>query len=139
MNSEIIILFAAVIIVGLLLFVFINLTQKRTTRLDARRYQTDWSNIKSKLVEGEPSSYHLAVLNADKLVDRALKERGIKGQIMSERMKKARSLFSNNNSLWGAHKLRNRIAHESDVDVSSEDARNALNAFEQALKDLGAL
>jgi predicted RNase H-related nuclease YkuK (DUF458 family) len=58
---------------------------------------------------------------------------------MAERMKSGATLFSNRNNVWLAHKLRNRIAHETDVRVSYDDARYALSYFKQALKDVGAI
>jgi hypothetical protein len=79
------------------------------------------------------------VLNADKLLDQALRERGVKGETMGERMKTARESWSNANGVWTAHKLRNQIAHESEVQVSYDDARRALANFKQALKDIGAI
>ncbi|NTW62418.1 diguanylate cyclase, partial [Candidatus Saccharibacteria bacterium] len=58
---------------------------------------------------------------------------------VAERMKSAGSMFSDKNGLWSAHKLRNRIAHESDIVVNFNDARYALSSFKKALKDLGAI
>ena len=81
----------------------------------------------------------MAILNADKLLDAALKELGYRGQTMGDRMKSAKVAFSNNNSLWSAHKLRNRIAHETDVKIGYTATRRALASFKQGLKDLGAI
>jgi hypothetical protein len=54
-------------------------------------------------------------------------------------MKIAKDTWSNANAVWTAHKLRNQIAHEPGVTVTYEDARQALGAFKQALKDIGAI
>ena len=56
---------------------------------------------------------------------------------MGDRMKKVN--WSNADVVWGAHKLRNRIAHESDVKVNYDTARRALAGFKQGLKDMGAI
>ena len=58
---------------------------------------------------------------------------------MGERMKSARDVWSNANNVWAAHKLRNRIAHETDVKVGYDNARRALAAYKQALKDVRAI
>jgi hypothetical protein len=58
---------------------------------------------------------------------------------MGERMKSARKTWTNANHVWSAHKLRNRIAHETNVRVSFDETRRALSAFKHALKDLGAI
>ncbi len=139
MGPSIIILFAAIIIIGVLLFAVITLTKKGRTVLDVDRYRSRWMTIEQSLAKDNEASYHLAVMNADKLLDHALRERGIRGQTMGDRMKFARDTWSNRDAVWQAHKLRNKIAHEPDVRVSYDQARRALAGFKLGLKDLGAI
>ena len=81
----------------------------------------------------------MTIIKADKLLDKALCESGAPGRTMGDRLKKAGHRFSDVNAVWRAHKLRNSIAHDSDVDVTMKRASTALAAFKQALKDLGAI
>ena len=76
------------------------------------------------------------VMDADKLLDYALKCYGYEGTL-GDKLKIAKSRFSDLNGVWSAHKLRNTLAHEL-VKVSKEDGRRALKQFKQALNDLGA-
>lgn len=128
-----------ILVVGVLLIAVITLTKKGTPQLDVDKYRSKWMSIESQLSRDNQSSCTLAVLNADKLLDQALRERGIKGQTMGERMVSAKSAWSNANAVWTAHKLRNQIAHESDHQVTYDDARRAITGFKQALKDIGAI
>jgi len=128
-----------VLIVAILLIVVIVLTKKGPAPLSVEKYRMRWLAIEKQLDRNQPTSFHLCVLNADKLLDQALRERGVKGETMGERMKTARDTWSNANAVWTAHKLRNQIAHEPDVQVGFDDARRALAAFKQALKDVGAI
>lgn len=128
-----------VLIVAVLLVIVMVLTKKGPAPLSVEKYRMRWLAIEKQLDKNQPTSFHLCVLNADKLLDQALRERGVKGETMGERMKTARETWSNANSVWTAHKLRNQIAHEPDVRVSFDDARRALAAFKQALKDVGAI
>jgi len=140
MDQTLIFFFAIIIIAGALLLAIISsMYKKGVKKLDVEHFRTKCLEIEHKLKKDEISSYHLSVLDADKLVDSALKARGIKGKTMGERMKNAASLFSDRNGIWTAHKLRNRIAHESDVNVTYNEARLALQTFRKALKDLGAI
>lgn len=139
MDNTLLAFFLGVLIVGILLIAVISLSKRGSVSLDVERYRSQWLAIEAQLKRDEVSSYHLAVLNADKLLDKALKERGFKGETMGERMKAAKEVWSNANAVWGAHKLRNQIAHEHDVRVSYDDARRALGSFKQALKDAGAI
>lgn len=139
MDGTLLAFFAGILIVGILLIVVITITNKRPAQLDVDKYRSKWLSIEQQLKRDETSSYHLAVLNADKLLDHALKARAIKGETMGERMKTLKDTWTNANAVWSAHKLRNQIAHESDVHVSYDDARRALAGFKQALKDIGAI
>lgn len=107
--------------------------------LNREKYQTKWLEIENSLVRANPATFPLAIMNADKLVDQALKERRFKGDTMGERMKSAQSTWRNANHVWGAHKIRNQLAHETDYTVDYTTAARALAAFKQALKDLGAI
>lgn len=138
-SNALLIFIVGVLIVGVLLVAVITLTKKGTSQLDVDKYRMRWLAIETQLKRDDVSSAHLCVLNADKLLDQALRERGAKGETMGERMKNTRESWSNPNAVWTAHKLRNQIAHESDVQVNYDDARRALSSFKQALKDLGAI
>jgi hypothetical protein len=130
---------AAILIVGVILFAIICVSKKGAKRLDVDKYRIKCLEIQNGLRQGDISSYHLSVLSADKLLDQALRELGVRGQTMGERMKSVGPRFSDSNGVWAAHKLRNRIAHEPDVSVTYEEARRALIYFRKALKDLGAI
>lgn len=139
MDSVLIFLFAAVLIVAGLLFAIISLTKNGTKSLDVNKYRCKWLAIEQQLKRDDRASYTVTVLEADKLLDQALRERGLKGETMGERMKNAKELWSNANAVWQAHKVRNQIAHESDFKMGYDDARRALGGFKQALKDVGAI
>jgi len=139
MDSMLIIIFALVLVLGCILLAFISFSKGGKKYLDVEKYRVKWLAIEQQVKRDEESSYHLAVFNADKLLDEALKERGFAGNTMGERMKSAQKSWSNANHIWTAHKLRNQIAHESDVRVNYEITRRALAAFKQALKDVRAI
>ncbi len=138
MNSLVIAMFVGIIIIGIVMMMIIAMTRKKAPGLNQEEFRTKWLKIEGSLIDDEASG-HLAILNADKLLDAALKARGFPGETMGERMKSARTSFSNNNAVWAAHKLRNQIAHESDVSIKTKTVRYALQAFKKALKDVGAL
>ena len=138
MNSVVVIMVIGIIIIGIMLLIVISMTRKKVPGLDQEAFRGKWLKIEGSTLDDE-ASQHLAILSADKLLDAALKARGFSGETMGERMKNARSTFSNNDAVWAAHKLRNKIAHESDVVIKPKTIRYALQAFKKALKDVGAL
>ena len=112
MNTSIIFLLIAIAIVGVMVFIAISITSKRRYSFDKEEYQTAWLKIENSLVKDNKSSYSTAVIEADKLLDKALNEMALPGKTMGDRMKRAGQYFTSENSVWYAHKMRNQIAHE---------------------------
>ncbi len=106
-------------------------------RLNQTYFQDHWAQLLERVKS--PEGMILAVIDADKLLDEALKKRGFNGKTMGERLVAAQRSISDNDSVWYAHKLRNRLVHEPGVRLKKSEAQNALAGFRQGLKDLGAL
>lgn len=106
-------------------------------RVYQKRFQKKWLELLN-LVK-TPEGMSLAVINADKLLDEALRRRHFKGGSMGERLVSAQHNLSDNDRVWYAHKLRNRLVHETDARIKKKDAVRALEGIRQGLKDLGAL
>lgn len=140
MDSGVTTFIIAILIVAVLVFVAILLTGKRNGHhFNVEAYQTRFLEIENKLKQDNPASYVTTIINGDKLLDKALIEMGVPGKTMGDRLKRCGDRFTNLNAVWRAHKLRNAIAHESDLEISYKQAFNALAIYKQALKDLGAI
>ena len=137
--SSVILLLVSIIFIGILVFIAISVTGNKVYEFDKEEYQTDFLAIENSLRKDNELSFNAAVVEADKLLDKALMEMGLPGKTMGERMKSAANKFSSNNSVWYAHKIRNQIAHERNFKIDYNKAAHALKAYRQALKDLGAI
>lgn len=137
-NSLVVTMFIAVVVIGIGLLIFMGLTRRGGRSLDQEKYRSRWLAV-TQSVGDTPESWQFAIMNADKLLDQALKERGVLGETMGERLKNSKAYLSNIDSVWRAHKLRNRIAHEDSVKVSKRQTGEALKIFKRALTDVGAL
>lgn len=113
-----------------------RLAKSRPKTLDQQYFQGQWMELLARVKT--PEGMMLAVIDADKLLDEALKRRRLKGKTMGERLVSAQRLISDNDAVWYAHKLRNRLVHEPSVRLKKKEARNALEGFRQGLRDLGA-
>ncbi len=133
----IIILAVIVAVLSLALLLLINFFEGKK-KLDQKEYRDYWQT-KIMVNLDDSGKYKLAVIEADKLVDRAFKERGLRGQTMGERLVSAGEFLSDKEAVWQAHKLRNRLVHEMDIELSLVQTKKALASFARALKDLGAL
>lgn len=139
MSLSIIFVFATVLIVGALLLIFIEISKKRTSKINVEKFRMKWLEVQNQLGRDSGSANAMAVLNADKLFDQALKDLGYPGLTMAERFKGVNRKLSHKPEVWRAHKLRNKIAHEIDMKVSYKEARWALAVYKKALKELGVI
>lgn len=139
MDWLLIALVVAALVIGGLLMIFIQLASKRAAKLDKEMYRKVWRAICHGADMKQPDSLQMAIIKADKLLDKAMRDSGVAGQTMGDRLKARRGLWSNEDAVWSAHKLRNQVAHEAQVTVSPQTFKRAMAGFEAGLKDLGAL
>lgn len=130
-------LIAAVIGVIVVILVAGVLTKRRPGKLNQAEFSARWHDLQNLCADKK--TWPLAIINADKLVDDALKKNRYKGKSMGERLVAAQHELSSNNTIWFGHKMRNKLVHEDYQLNSKKDVKEALLGFLQALKDLGAM
>lgn len=111
--------------------------RRRRKPIDKTYFAAEWKNLQRLLRNKE--RWDVSLVQADNLLDIALKKKHFRGKSMGERMVKAQRLFTDNDSLWFAHKLRNKIESDPKLKLKEADLKQALLGIRQALKDLGAL
>lgn len=126
---------AALAVIAVVAFMLIR--KHRPVKLKNEHYVAKWKELQ-KLLRNK-SSWAEAILEADSLLDEALKKKHIKGRSMGERLVKAQRLFTDNDSLWFGHKLRTKIDADPKTKLKEADVKQALMGIRQALKDVGAL
>ena len=115
--------------VFLLVFVLLRTRRRRMPAAAAKKIRSQWAALQSI---HDPAR---RVLEADSLLDHALKAAGYSGSL-GEKLKKMGSRFSNLDAIWRAHKLRNKIAHEPGTSVSEKEAEKALKVFWKGIEEL---
>jgi len=113
------------------------LLRRKPKKLNQVYYQERWQTLQ-KLCK-DKSTWPLAIIDADKLLDDALKKSRYKGKTMGERLVSAQRQIASNDEVWYGHKLRNRLVHENNVKLTEREVKDALLGIRGALKDLGAL
>lgn len=139
MNNMLPIALGAIAALGILMLFILFTTKRKSGVLNVEEFRVEWLKIMNSLDNKNTSTFELALINADKLLDKALKDLDIQGVTMAERLKFAGSRFSSQNNVWSAHKLRNRVAHDHDHQLKIVHARRALAIYKRALRDLGAV
>lgn len=126
------------IIFGILILILLGRFGRRLAKpLNRKYFDRRWAELLGRVKT--PEGLALAVIDADKLLDEALRRKGYKGKTMGERLVAAQRELSNNDYIWYAHKLRNRLVHEPNVRLRKSEAKNALSGIKQGLQDLGML
>lgn len=97
-----------------------------------------WAEIRKTSEQGVMGA-KLAIMEADTLLDAGLKSIMMPGETLGERLKVACYKYPNLRAVWPAHKLRNSLAHEATFQISTRQARQALDEFEKALKLLNVM
>lgn len=135
MSAEVLI---AVVGAALALLGMVSYFIKRPKKdLDRAHFKKKWRDLQSYCSKTE--TWPLAIINADSLLDEALKKKHFKGKTMGERLVSAQRSLTNNDGAWFGHKLRNQLVHQTDMELREKDIKNALIGFMQALRDLGAI
>ena len=139
-SSAIVIMLIVILLVGFAILAVLALTRGHGRRLlNKEKYRTAWLEIENNITKDNNASYQFAILSADKLLDKALKESGVPGETMGDRLKQSDRLLQDINGVWAAHKMRNRIAHEVNGNINKVVAKRMLAIYKNALKDLGAI
>ena len=131
------IVLVSVAIGAVVLLALLNLVSRNQPQLDRSYYKDAWQKIHLKSLAEE--TWSIAIIDADKLLDNALRKKGFKGETMAERMVSAKDAFSKRQLVWESHKFRNQIAHDEGVKVTDKKVNAALVGFRTALRDVGAL
>ncbi|MEK7528855.1 MAG: hypothetical protein AAB592_03730 [Patescibacteria group bacterium] len=120
-----------ILLLGVVVLFFVSRRRRHFTLRDQQFFEENWARIASV----EP---RIALIEVDKLLDAALRKLGYSGPL-GDKLKKAKSMFSDYNGVWYAHKMRNKVAHEIEFHVTDHEAKRAMSIFKQALNDLGVL
>jgi hypothetical protein len=136
MNSELAAILAGVVLI-ILIFGVTWLQRRRPAKLNVQYFQDKWAVLQKQC--SDKATWPLAVIDADKLLDEALRKHRYRGKSMGERLMTAQHDIKDNDGVWYGHKLRNRLVHESNVKLREREVKNALLGIRAALKDLGAL
>lgn len=129
---ELTLIFVAVIVVGITVLFIIQRRRLRISPKDLALMSRELRSVQEKIAH-EPKQ---ALIEADKLLDFALKRKGYQGSL-GDKLRAAEKLFSSIDAVWEAHKLRNRAAHEVGFVLTENQARSAVSSIKKGLVDLG--
>jgi len=88
-----------------------------------------------------PNDWKLAIIEADIILDDALKQKGYPGTSLGERLKSLSSQeLRSLQDAWEAHKIRNRIAHDgADFVLTKHIAQETIGRYQRVFSELGVV
>ena len=102
-----------------------------------KNLEEKWQHLEKMLESDNEFVHRVAVVEADKLLDQALKSHKLAGVDVGQRLKVAGYKFDVEPA-WQAHKVRNRLVHEGDFHLNKDLAQKTLTNYKKALKNLKA-
>lgn len=105
------------------------------TNLPKETAKREWAKIEKHFYRGDENDLKIAIIEADKLLEEALQEAGIRGIHLGDRLKNLKpTQLPNLDQVWQAHRLRNDIVHQSTFRLKRDTAERALKIYEETLK-----
>lgn len=139
--------YAAIIVVGAVVLVLLvamlivlrrALSRPSLHGLSAEEIKARWTEIE-QVSNSSLMGAKMGIVEADKLLDGALKSLGMAGETMGERLKFAGYRYPELKHVWFAHRLRNQIVHETTFELPLSQAKSAMREYKKALKTIHVL
>lgn len=147
--------FVSILLSGLLVLVLIFVLKKTSSVVAESKYkieqaEQEYSNRRNKGVVNQkwdrviyhldsqnPNDWKVAIMEADIILDELLESMGHSGETISAKLKQIeKSDFNTLDQAWEAHKVRNKIAHESGEYVLSErEARRVIDMYRSVFEE----
>ena len=99
------------------------------------------ADVFNHLASDNPNDWKLAIIEADILLDQALKDRGYAGVSLGERLRALTpTQLQSLDDAWNAHKVRNQIAHGgADFVLTRRLADETIKHYRRVLIELGVM
>jgi hypothetical protein len=102
-----------------------------------RAEDKEWERIYNKLKSQKEIDHKLALVDADKLLNKKLEKLGVEGRNLSEKLEKMpQNLVANHDELKEARKLVNQILLDEDKEVDKTEAEEAIKVYKKAFDSL---
>ncbi|MBM3257208.1 MAG: hypothetical protein FJY98_02670 [Candidatus Liptonbacteria bacterium] len=103
-------------------------------------FRERWEAVMRRFDLNSPEAMRFSILEADILVDAILKDSGLEGENLADRLAKVTpESIQSLNQLWKSHRLRNKLAETSEYELSAEEAQSAIQGYEAFLKEIKIL
>ncbi len=111
--------------------------KSRELILREKTFLPRWIKILETAKLATPEALKIAVIDADKLADDSLKQLGMKGETMADRIDEVTiEEIPSIDKLFKAHRIRNELVHNPDSEMSKHEAKKLLGDYEDFFRDI---
>ncbi len=116
-------------------------SRRKKTEMKKFDFSPQWKKILTTVEAGESDALLLAIIEADKLADTALKSLKFEGEYIAERLERAGKIMDLKtiDDVWRVHRIRNNLVHTPGFHISQSQANDVLKVYEKFLKELNVL
>lgn len=129
----------ALVVIVILVVIAVFTRGRAGKNLDQQKYRTEWLKIENGLDRNNSATFQFALLAADNLLDQALTESGIEGEIIEEKLKNTKNKFLSGAQVLSARKTLQQTTGKPDDNINIVVVKRALITYKKALKELGAI
>lgn len=114
-----------------------ELAQDKYQTTNAKGKSERWEKILQQIGTDDVNQWKIAIIDADVLLDEVLRDNAYVGDTVADKLKDAqRSGLTTLQYAWEAHKIRNKIAHDSSYVLTQREAKTAISMFERFFNEL---
>jgi hypothetical protein len=95
-----------------------------------------WEVVEKELAKQEMSANKIAVIETEKIFQKALAEKDLPGGDIEEIIKNYKKLFTNPDKIKYARAMYDRIVNEFSFDISEDDTKEIIKGYYKAISDL---
>jgi len=96
-----------------------------------------WAQVQQHLISENPNDWRQAILESDIMLDDVLTTLGYQGEGIGEKLKRVeKGDMHTLQDAWGAHLVRNKIAHEgSEFALTQHEANRVINLYKKVFEE----
>ncbi len=103
----------------------------------AQKTFKQWGKVIKRLETGKEGEYRMAIIEADSLLEEALRGIEYKGERISDLLNQVDSkVLPSIDRIKSAHEFRNKIVHNPSYELTLNETKKIISVYEQAFRDL---
>jgi len=100
------------------------------------KYAPLWEEISREMEKEDTPACKLTIIEAEKIFQKALKDRNLPGKDAADKIKNYARLFSNPDKLRYARTIQKKLVTEIGLSLDRDDAEEIVETYRQAIEDL---